>query len=137
MVSTETRSEIEGMLGRVPSWIEGLSDPAADHSWGIVRDLELSETALQPRDKALIGVGVAAALQCQYCTHFHTEQAKVDGASDEQITEAVNLASTIRYFSTVLHGAQVDYNEFVDETAGIVEHVKSQQGAAGGATADD
>lgn len=137
MVSNKTRTEIESMLGQVPSWIEGLSEPAADHSWGIVRDLELGETTLPPRDKALISLGAAAAMQCPYCTHFHTEQAKVEGASDEEITEAVNLASTLRYFSTVLHGAQADYDEFVTETAGIVEHVKKQRGAAGEAAADD
>lgn len=129
MVSTDTRNEIEEYLGQVPSWMENLAEPAAEHSWGIVRDLELGETELSAREKALIGVGAAAAMQCPYCTNFHTEEAKMEDVAEAEITEAVNLASATRYFSTLLHGSQVDLDEFADETAEIVEHVEKQRAA--------
>ena len=130
MVSNETRAEVEEYLGTVPSWIEALPEPAADHSWGIVRDLQLGETELEGREKALIGLGAAAAMQCQYCVHFHQEEAKLEDVTDEELSEAIAVASDVRYFSTVLHGAEVDYDEFVSETEEIVDHVRDQQTAA-------
>jgi AhpD family alkylhydroperoxidase len=132
MVSDTTRNELEEYLGTVPSFIEELADPAADHSWGIMRDLELADTELPTREKALVGLGAAAAIQCPYCVHFHREESKMEGVSEEGLKEAVNVASTVRYFSTILHGAEVDMDDFAAETAHIVDHVEEQQ-----ATADD
>ncbi|ELZ17008.1 alkylhydroperoxidase [Haloterrigena salina JCM 13891] len=130
MVTTETRAEIEEYLGRVPSWIDALPEPAADHSWGIVRDLELEETELEGREKALVALGAASAMQCPYCVHFHREEAKLEEVTDEELSEAIGVASGVRYFSTVLHGAEIDYETFVSETEEIVDHVRDQQAAA-------
>lgn len=130
MVSDTTRAEIEEYLGQVPSWLEALSEPAADHSWGVVRDLELGETELPNREKALVAVGAAAAMNCPYCIHFHSEEAKLEGVSEEGLGEAKNVAANVRYFSTILHGAEVDLDEFEAETAEIVDYVEQQQAAA-------
>ena len=133
MVSNQTRNEIEEYLGQVPSWLDALSEPAADHSWGVVRDLELGETALPNREKALVAVGAAAAMNCPYCIHFHKEEAKLEGVSEEGLGEAANVAANVRYFSTILHGAEVDIDEFTAETDEIVEYIKEQEAAAAGA----
>jgi AhpD family alkylhydroperoxidase len=130
MVSPEAQTELEQSLGRVPSFIEELAEPAADHSWGIMRDLELGETELPSREKALVALGAAAAIQCPYCIHFHREEAKMEGVDETELKEAANVASTVNYFSTVLHGAEVSMDEFTAETAAIVEHVQQQQAAA-------
>lgn len=129
MVSNETQAEIEEYLGTVPSWIDALPEPAADHSWGIVRDLQLGETELEGREKALVAVGAAAAMQCPYCVHFHREEAKLEEVTDEELSEAIGVASGVRYFSTVLHGAEVDREAFVSETEAIVDHISDQQAA--------
>lgn len=129
MVSKHTASEVEEYLGSVPSFIDALSEPSADHAWAIMRDLELSETELPNREKALVGLGAAAAMQCPYCVHFHSEEAKLDGVTDEQLSEAIDVASTTRFFSTVLHGSQIDLESFKDETSDIVAHIESQQAA--------
>lgn len=130
MVSPETQQEIEEMLGQVPSWMEALAEPAGEHSWGLFRDFEAVETELSGREKQLIGVGVAAAINCPYCTYFHKEDARLEGATEDEIEEAVNLASVTQYFSTILHGNEVDVDDFVTETDEIVEHIKEQEAAA-------
>lgn len=121
---------MEEYLGRVPSWMELLAEPAIDHSWGIFRDLELGETHLSEREKALVGVGVASAIKCPYCTHFHKEEAKLADVTEDELEETVTLASATSYFSTVLHGNEVDVDEFVEETAEIVEYIEEQEAAA-------
>lgn len=131
MVSEQTRTEIEEYLGQVPSWLEGLSEPAADHSWGVVRDLELGETQLPNREKALVAVGAAAAMGCPYCIHFHKEEAKLEEVTEDGLDEAVNVAANVRYFSTILHGGEVDLDDFAAETTDIVEYIKEQEAAPG------
>lgn len=127
MVSQSTQNEIETYLGQVPSWLAELSEPAADHSWALVRDLQFEETSLTSREKALVGLSAASAIQCPYCSHFQGSKAGLEGVTDLELTEAVNLAASIRYFSTVFHGAEIDHDDFVDETAEIVEHVEAQR----------
>lgn len=109
-----------------------LAEPAADHSWGVVRDLEFEETDRPKREKELVGLGAAAAMGCPYCIHFHTQGAKMEGITEDELTEAVTIAANVQYFSAILHGAEVDHGEFVDETAEIAKHIETQQ-----ATADD
>lgn len=130
MVSDTAREEMEQALGTVPSFMEAVAEPAADHSWGILRDLEFSETELSQREKELVGLGAAVAMQCQYCIHFHTEAAKLEDVSETELTEAVNLAANTRYFSSILHGSQADYDDFVDETSEIVDYIRSQEAAS-------
>lgn len=133
MISDTTRGEIEEYMGQVPTWLDALSEPAADHSWGIVRDLELGETTLEGREKALVALGAAAAMNCPYCIHFHSEEAKLEGVTEAGLTEATNVAATVRYFSTVLHGAEVEMDAFREETAEIVEYIEQQEAAPAGA----
>ncbi|WP_440765826.1 carboxymuconolactone decarboxylase family protein [Natronorubrum sp. DTA7] len=133
MVSTQTQQEIEQTLGQVPSWMNQLAEPASDHSWGIFRDLTLGESELTPREKALVGVGVAASIGCPYCSHFHREEARLAEVSDDELEETVTIAGTTRYFSTVLHGNEIDLDDFVDETDEIVDYLKEQEAAAAGA----
>ena len=42
--------------------------------------------------KMLIGIGVAAALGNDTCTHMWTKMAKQNGVSNEEIVEAMNVA---------------------------------------------
>nr|WP_129116290.1 carboxymuconolactone decarboxylase family protein [Halegenticoccus tardaugens] len=130
MVSEDTQQEMEEILGQVPTWMELLAEPASEHSWGLFRDLEAGETDLSAREKALIGVGVAAAISCPYCSYFHKEDARLEGVTEDELEEAVNLASVTKYFSTILHGNEVNVDDFVVETDEIVKHIKEQEAAA-------
>jgi len=132
MASADMHAEIEEYLGGVPSWMGELSEPAADHSWGIMRDLLLGETELTGREKALVGLGAAAAIECPYCVYFHREEAKLADVTESELTEAVNVAGTTKYFSTVLHGAGFDEDRFFEETDDIMEHIEDQQTATAG-----
>lgn len=133
MVSAETQQEIEESLGQVPSWMGHIAPEAAEHSWGMFRDLSMGESELSPREKALIGVGVAATIKCPYCAHFHREEARLADVSEAELEEAVTLAGTTPYFSSVLHGNEVDLEDFKAETAEIVAHIKEQEAPAAGA----
>ncbi len=63
-----------------------------------------------------MGLAVASQIPCSYCVYFHTAAAKANGATDEEIREAVAMAAIVRHWSTVLNGMQVDLNSFKTET---------------------
>ncbi len=67
--------------------------------------------ALQPgilskREKVLIGLAVAHAVQCPYCIDAYTKSCLEEGMSLEHITEAVHVASAVRGGASLIHGIQ-------------------------------
>ncbi len=66
-----------------------------------------AEGALTGREKALIALGVAHAVQCPYCIHAWTEACLEKGSNSEQMTEAVHVASAIRGGASLVHGVQM------------------------------
>jgi len=83
----------------------------------------LKETAIPNKYKELIGVGISAAVRCRYCSMFHTEMAKLNGATDAEIEEAVHYAKSSAGWSTYLNGLQVDYDQFQKEVHQAAEYV--------------
>jgi alkylhydroperoxidase/carboxymuconolactone decarboxylase family protein YurZ len=57
---------------------------------------------------------------------FHTEAARLFGATDEEIQEAVHLAKHTVAWSVYLNGLQEDYDRFADELGQIGAHLTSQ-----------
>jgi len=63
--------------------------------------------ALTEREKALIALGVAHAVQCPYCIDAYTKTCLEKGSDLEQMTEAVHVAAAIRGGSSLVHGVQM------------------------------
>jgi AhpD family alkylhydroperoxidase len=122
--------EMEGMFGLVPSFFKLVPDSSLEHEWELFKTIQLNETAIPNKYKELIGVGISAAVRCRYCSLFHTEMAKLNGATDEEIEEAVHYAKSSAGWSTYLNGMQVDYDQFKEELRQVCEHVKANMPAA-------
>jgi AhpD family alkylhydroperoxidase len=90
-----------------------------------MKTLQLNpNTAINGRTKELIGLGVAAQIPCRYCILAHTEFAKLNGATEAEIGEAVAMAAITRHWSTFLNGIQTDETKFRGEIAKIIDNVK-------------
>jgi alkylhydroperoxidase/carboxymuconolactone decarboxylase family protein len=63
--------------------------------------------ALTEREKSLIALGVAHAVQCPYCIDAYTQASLQKGADLEQMTEAVHVATAIRGGASLVHGVQM------------------------------
>lgn len=73
--------------------------------------LEWYNAALEPgvlskREKVLIGVAIAHAVQCPYCIDAYTKSCLEEGMSLDHITEAVHVASAIRGGASLIHTIQ-------------------------------
>ncbi len=66
-----------------------------------------ADGALAAREKALIALGVAHALQCPYCIDAYTRKSLEHGADLEQMTEAIHVAGAIRGGASLSHGVQM------------------------------
>ena len=76
--------------------------------------------ALDEKTKQLIGLAVSAQIPCQYCVYYHTKMAKAQGATDEQIKEAIAAAALTRKWSTVLNGSDYDMQSFHKQVDAMV-----------------
>ncbi len=66
-----------------------------------------AEGALTEREKALIALAVAHAVQCPYCIDAYTTASLEKGSNLEQMTEAVHVAAAIRGGASLVHGVQM------------------------------
>jgi len=66
-----------------------------------------AEGALTEREKALIALAVAHAVQCPYCIDAYTQASLEKGSNLEQMTEAVHVAAAIRGGASLVHGVQM------------------------------
>ncbi|MBM4295265.1 MAG: 4-carboxymuconolactone decarboxylase [Deltaproteobacteria bacterium] len=62
--------------------------------------------ALTVREKALIALAVAHAVQCPYCIDAYTRVSLESGSNMEEMTEAIHVAAAIRGGATLIHGIQ-------------------------------
>jgi len=66
-----------------------------------------AEGALTEREKALIALAVAHAVQCPYCIDAYTQACLEKGSNNEQMTEAVHVAAAIKGGAALVHGVQM------------------------------
>ena len=119
------KADIQKTFGFVPQFFIRFPEAALPGAWEEMKTLQLNpSTALNGRTKELIGLGVAAQVPCKYCIYAHTEFAKLNGASDAEIGEAVAMAAITRHWSTYLNGIQTDETKFRGEIAKIIDNVK-------------
>lgn len=117
--------DIKRTLGSVPQFFRQLPEASVAGAWKMMKTYQMNpDTSLSPKEKELIGVAVSAQIPCQYCIHFHTEAAKLNGSTDREIHEAITVASLTRQWSTVLHGNMIDERKFRGEIDQMVRYIK-------------
>lgn len=118
-------AEIQQVFGGVPDFFRRFPSEALAGAWQEMRDVELSQsTALPDKHKSLIGVAVASQIPCAYCLAADTEFAKLAGASEREIAEAIAMAALTRHWSTYLNGAQTDETQFKRDVERLVKVAK-------------
>ena len=67
----------------------------------------LAQGNLTSREKALIGLAVAHALQCPYCIDAFTQSCLERGCNNGEMTEAVHVVTAVRGGASLVHGVQM------------------------------
>jgi AhpD family alkylhydroperoxidase len=119
--------EIEGMLGVVPSMFKSLPDSSLELEWQLFKRVQFDEGAIPNKYRELIGVAISAVTKCRYCSFFHTEVAKLNGATEAEIEDAVHYAKSSAGWSTYINGLQLNFDTFKKEVLQACEHVRSMK----------
>lgn len=127
--------DITATFGSVPTFLKVFPSEGIAGAWSEMKNVELNpKTALSNKEKELIGLAVAAQIPCHYCIYFHTEAAKANGATDEEVHEAIAMAAATRHWSTVLNGSQIDMAQFKQEFAAMMKFADDKAEKAKAAT---
>lgn len=70
-------------------------------------DAVFAEGDLTQREKSLIALAVAHAVQCPYCIDAYTRSCLETGSNTAEMTEAVHVATAIRGGASLVHGVQM------------------------------
>jgi len=127
MSREEVYKEMKEMLGLVPSFFKSVPDSTLHLEWELFKKIQMEKGAIPNKYRELIGLGLSAVSKCHYCTLFHTEMARLEGATDAEIEEAVHYAKASAGWSAYVNGMQVDYKEFKDEISKAVKYIKKQE----------
>ena len=117
--------DMESTLGLVPWFFRQFPEPGIAGAWREFKSVQLNpHSALPGKTKELIGLAVAAQIPCRYCIAFHTEAARLNGANDAELHEAVAMASVTRHWSTFLNGTLTDETAFRRDVDQVIANVR-------------
>ncbi|MBL7731568.1 MAG: carboxymuconolactone decarboxylase family protein [Chitinophagaceae bacterium] len=92
-------------LGKFSS-IGTFQKPLADKFFAWYGEV-FAEGQLSAREKSLIALAVAHAVQCPYCIDAYSADAFEKGWNEAQLMEAVHVASAIKGGAALVHGVQM------------------------------
>ncbi len=127
MTRKEVYGEIEQVFGLVPAMFKAVPDSALELEWKLFQRTQLDEGPIPNKYRELIGVGIAATTKCSYCSYYHTELAKLNGATEAEIEDAVHIAKSSAGWSAYVNGLQIDLDTFKAEIDHACAHVRSMQ----------
>jgi AhpD family alkylhydroperoxidase len=107
--------EMRETVGTVLTAFDRIPDEFVGSEWELMKRVQLGETLIPNRYKELIGLAIAAVTRCRYGVLLHTEAARLHGASDAEVAEALHYAKLESGWSVHLAGLQVDYADFARE----------------------
>jgi alkylhydroperoxidase/carboxymuconolactone decarboxylase family protein len=89
-------------FGNIAEFGPELAKKFFDYYGEVFKEGELSQ-----REKSLIALAVAHAIQCPYCIDAYTTDGMEKGASEGQMMEAIHVAAAIRGGASLVHGVQM------------------------------
>ncbi len=124
--SQKAQAEMVEVFGTFPSFMKMYPKHALAGVWEWMKAMDGPEGVIPPKYAELIGLAVASQIPCTYCVHVHTASARMFGASDVEIQEAVARAAYTRHWSTVVNSANIDLEDFKAEWDKILAYMKEK-----------
>lgn len=122
-IRSDIEMDIKETLGLVPSFFAGIPDDILESEWTLFKRFELGDTQIPGKYKQLMGVALHAHTHCTYCLLFHTEAAKLFGATEAEIQEAAHFAKHSTGWSSYLNGTRQDFDAFAGDLEKIGAHL--------------
>jgi len=124
MTREQAYADMKQTLGVVPEFMKTLPEKAVGLEWELFKAVQMEPGAVPNKYRELIGLGIAGVIKCKYCIYFHTEMAKLAGATAAEIEDAVHYAKSSAGWSTYLSGMSTDFEQFKKDVQAACRHVK-------------
>lgn len=115
MLSPVQSQTPEGM----PWFLDIMPQAAKQAAWDEFQAIYADDTQVPSKYKELIALAVSAQVPCHYCIYAHDKRARDAGATEEEIREALAVASMVRKWSTMVNGVQTDFEKFKTAVDGV------------------
>ena len=113
----ETYQDVEDTYGFVPGFFRLFARADVADAWYAFRTLQLNPYIdMEAKTRELIGVAVATQGPCRPCVYFHAAAALANGATKEEIREAVGVGAATRRLNLLILEAGMDMDTFQRET---------------------
>ena len=89
-------------FGNITEWQKELGDKFFDYYHATFK-----EGNLTAREKSIIALAVAHAIQCPYCIDTYTGDCLEKGVEEEQMMEAIHVTAAIKAGAALVHGVQM------------------------------
>lgn len=122
----EAKKEITETFGTFLSMFDAFPEYALPGAWQAFKELTGPQGSIDPKNRELIQLAVAAQIPCDYCIYFHIMMAEAFGATDEEIKEAVAYGAQTRHWSMILQGSQQDFEEFKKEFQVVMKYMQEK-----------
>ena len=122
----DTVTEIEDRFGIMPGYLEALPEQDLINEWPNLERFMFGAGEINPKQRELVGLAVAAAIGCEFCRHFHKGAAQLHGATDEELAEISFVASYTPRYSALIQAQDYDIEQFKSEVETIAGHLQEQ-----------
>ena len=123
-------AEITQMFGLVPVMFTLVPDDEIELEWRLFKKVQFDPGPVPNKYRELLGLGISATTRCQYCIAYHTEVARMFGATDAEIEATVHYAKSSAGWSAYLNGMEVDLAQFKREVRTATAYSKAQAAKA-------
>lgn len=104
----ELQSGRREVFGFFPTFFKVVPDSSLELEWNLMKRVQFEEGPIANKYHELIGIAISGIAKCRHCALFHTELAKLNGATDAEIEDAVHFAKSSAGWSAYLNGMQID-----------------------------
>lgn len=127
-----THKEIAAAFGGTePDFLKRYPSVALVSLWKQIKAVTMNGSSSLPvKTKLLISLAVATQMPSAVCVKDYTAMARANGATEQEIQEAVAMAGLTRSASTVLNGAMPDETKWRRDIDAIVKKVSGGKKAA-------
>lgn len=120
----DTIKDIEKTFGMVPDFMKAMPKDVLVADWALWKKYSLEESNIPAKYRELMGLAVSANIKCPYCQFMHMGMAQLHGATEEEFSEVIYLASLTARWSAMIHAQNYDYEKFKKEIEQIGGHLQ-------------
>jgi AhpD family alkylhydroperoxidase len=124
----KAKQEIIQQFGLFPSFFDVYPKHALPSAWANFQAMSSPDSPIPPKYRELLQLAVASQIPCAYCIYYHSAAAKANGATDDEIQDAIAQGAQTRHWSMVLQGNQVSLEQFKREVDAALKYISEQAG---------